>query len=138
MRRIGGVVMRTVFAVLVLALAATAASGCVTLYGPTTQTTPARVTTASVDATEKPPTVMVAVPDVLHALSIHGMNTSYDVSPEAAAAEIKGFASGVISDARLVPDVALQAISLEDTQSPAPGTAVPEGSVVHVKIGFGD
>jgi hypothetical protein len=72
----------------------------------------------------------VAVPDVLAAINGHEFT---DYSEE----ELRGFVDEYLAACNLKGDLRLQSIEQEDSQEPAAGTMVPEGTTVVVNFGIG-
>jgi hypothetical protein len=73
----------------------------------------------------------VAVPDVLAAINGHEFT---DYSEE----ELRGFVDEYLATYKLNGEVRLQPIEQENSQEPAAGTMVPEGTNVVVNFGIGD
>jgi hypothetical protein len=80
----------------------------------------------------------VRVPDVLAAVRDHKFTNTYDSDPSATAGELEGYVNGLLESSGLKADFALQPIAVPDSQEPTAGTMVPRGSVIRVRIGFGD
>ena len=125
MRRFGS------FAVMVASIAAVLATTACGAGQPARPTTNQGASDASSSAE-------VVVPDVLAAVEKHRFTPKYTDDPDATALMLQAYVEGFLEMAGLEPDVQLQSISIPDSQEPAAGTVVPRGSVVHVRIGFGD
>lgn len=89
-------------------------------------------------APDTSPSTDVVVPDVITAVAKHRFTPRYTQDPDATALMLEAYVEGFLESAGLEPDVRLQPIAIPDSQEPSPGVLVPRGSVVRVRIGFGD
>lgn len=138
--------MRRCILIVLVALSTVAGMGCTggTAESPGAMTPAATTSAAPAPTPAESPSTPVAVaqtvrvPDAVAALANYAFNPSYEENPEAAAAQVKAFIAGYLRASGLEPDVRLQSVAVPDSQDPAPGSLVSPGTVVHVKIGFGD
>jgi hypothetical protein len=91
-----------------------------------------------VPASQVAPPATVRVPDVSAAIKQHEFAASYDEDPQAAARELEAFVTDYLDARGLKADVRLQSVAQKDTQVPAAGAVVASGTVVKVRVGFGD
>lgn len=81
---------------------------------------------------------MVRVPDVVGAVLGHSYQTDYETDPNALGDEATAVAMSTLARAGLRADFSFQSIMQENWQKPRAGAMVPKGTVVTVRIGFGD
>jgi len=122
---------RVLFAVMVASIAVVLATTACGAGQPVRRTAPQGASDASSSGE-------VVVPDVISAVEKHRFTPKYTDDPEATPLMLHAYVEGFLEMAGLEPDVQLQSISIPNSQEPAAGTIVPRGSVVHVRIGFGD
>ena len=121
---------------LLLVLSATQiVSGCGT--SPSGRADSAHPAPPSLEATT-PDAALIEVPDVITAVASHSFRNSSSTDRKNLPAEITEYVRSIVESAGLTADITLQATSLEDTQSPPPGSRVPTETTVTVLIGFGD
>ena len=115
----------------VLALALILTSGC-----SANTTRPATKQSASSESTVTQ--ALVRVPDLEDAIRAADTTATYDEDPEALADQLQTAIERYYAERGLRAVVEYQSIVLTDTQKPAAGSVVPSGTVVRLRIGFGD
>ena len=91
---------------------------------------------ASSEATVAP--ALVRVPDLEDALRALDATATYEGDPEALANQVRTSVESYYAQRGLKAVVEYQSIVLTDTQKPGAGSLVPSGTVVKIRIGFGD